>query len=70
MNRARFAGICRQLGGAINQTWGELSGDLIREAAGRRAQIIGKAQQVSVIEQEASVRQLKDFRHHNRNWNF
>lgn len=70
MNGQRFAGICLQLAGRLNQAWGELSGDPLRVAAGRRAQIIGKAQQVGAIEQEAAARQLRDFQEHHRNWHF
>lgn len=70
MNVKRFAGIGRQMAGWLNQAWGELSGDPLRVAAGRRAQIAGKAQQVSAIEQEAAARQLRDFQEHHRNWHF
>jgi len=68
MNGERFAGICRQFAGRINETWGELTGDPLRAAAGRRAQIFGKAQQRSGTAKEESTRQLRDFLHRNRNW--
>lgn len=70
MNRERFAGICRQLAGRINQAWGELSNDPLRAADGRRDQIIGRTQQDSGTAQEEYARQLKDFRTNNRNWHF
>lgn len=70
MNWDQLTGICLQLAGRMNQAWGEASGDPSRDAAGRRAQIVGKARQVSGIEHEQAARQLKDFRHHNRNWHF
>ncbi len=68
MNTERYAGICRQFAGRISETWGELTGDPLRAAAGRRAQIYGKAQQRSAIAKERSNLQLKDFLHRNRNW--
>ena len=70
MNAERFAGICQQLAGRMNQTWGELTGDPTRVAAGRRAQIFGQAQQRSGIAKEDSARQLREFLARNRNWYF
>ncbi len=70
MNGERFAGVCRQIAGRMNETWGELTGDPLRVAAGRRAQIVGKAQQRRGIANEESARQLRDFLHRNRNWRF
>ncbi len=70
MNGERFAGICRQFAGRMNETWGELTGDPLRAAAGRRSQMFGKAQQRSGIAKEDSERQLRDFLHRNRNWHF
>ena len=70
MNGERFAGICRQFAGRMNETWGELAGDSLRAAAGRRAQIMGKAQQRSGIANEESARQLSDFLTRNRDWYF
>jgi uncharacterized protein YjbJ (UPF0337 family) len=70
MTSERFTGLCLQLSGSINRAWGELSGNPVLEASGRRDQVIGRARQVSAIEQEAAARQFKDFQHHNRNWNF
>ena len=68
MNGERFVGICRQFAGRMNESWGELTDDSLRAAAGRRAQIFGKAQQRSAIAKEESTRQLRDFLHRNRNW--
>ena len=70
MSRAGFAGICLQLAGKLNETWGELTGDSMRSADGRRDQAIGKAQQFSAIEQEQAAQQLAEFRHDHRNWFF
>ncbi len=68
MNLEQFAGICRQVAGRMNETWGDLTGDPLRAAAGRRAQIFGKAQQRGGIAKEDSARQMSDFLHRNRNW--
>ena len=68
MNGEQIVGICRQFAGRMNETWGELTGDPLRAAAGRRAQIFGKSQQRSGIAKEESLRQLRDFLQRNRNW--
>ncbi|MCK9381998.1 MAG: CsbD family protein [Sulfuritalea sp.] len=70
MNGKRFAGIWLQLAGRVNQAWGELTDDPLRETAGRRDQVTGKTQQAGAIAQEAAARQLRDFQHDNRNWYF
>jgi uncharacterized protein YjbJ (UPF0337 family) len=70
MNGERFEGICRQFAGKINESWGELTGDPLRAAAGKRAQIYAKAQQRRGIAHEESRRQLKEFFHRNRHWHF
>lgn len=68
MNAERFAGICQQFAGRMNQTWGELTGDPTRVAAGMRTQIFGKARQRSGIAKEDSARQLREFLTRNRKW--
>ncbi len=70
MNGERFAGVCLRFAGRMNETWGELTGDPLRAAAGRRAQIFGKARERSGIAKEDSARQLREFLHRNRNWHF
>ena len=70
MSKERFAGIRLQLSGWMSEVWGELSGDSLRVAGGRRDQIIGKAQQAGAMEQEQAARQLAEFRHYHRNWFF
>ena len=70
MNEQQIAGIGQQIAGKLKETWGELTGDPLRAAAGRHGQIAGKAEQLSGIEKEQSARQLQDFLHHNRNWHF
>ncbi len=70
MNTEQFAGICRQFAGRLNEVWGELTGDSLRAATGRRDQIVGKARQLSAIVNEQSARQLREFLHYHRNWYF
>ena len=70
MNGERFAGIWLQLAGRMNETWGELTGDPLRAATGRRDQIFGKARQRSGIAKEDSERQMTDFLTRNRDWYF
>ena len=70
MNGERFVGICRQFAGRMNESWGELTGDPLRAAAGRRAQILGRVQERSGIAKEESARQMRDFLTRNREWYF
>lgn len=70
MSKERLAGIRLQLAGKMNEIWGELTGDSLRSADGRRDQVIGKAQQAGAIEQEQAARQLAEFHHEHRNWFF
>ena len=70
MNGEQFAGICRQWAGQLSEMWGELSGDPLRAAAGRRAQVFGRAQQRNGIAKEDSARQMRDFMNRNRDWYF
>ncbi len=70
MNTERFVGTCQQFAGWMNETWGELTGDPLRTAAGTRARMFGKARERSGIAKEESERQMKDFLDRNRNWHF
>ncbi len=70
MNAERFAGICQQFAGRINEAWGDLTGKPLRAAAGRRAQTIGRARQRSGLAKEESARQMRDFLTRNRDWYF
>lgn len=70
MNYERFAGICKETMGRMNEAWGELTGDPQRAADGRRAQIAGAAQKRKGHSREESARQLRDFLQRNRNWHF
>lgn len=70
MNYERFAGICKQTAGRLNEAWGELTDDPERAADGRRAQAVGAAQQRKGHSREESARQLREFLQRNRNWRF
>ena len=70
MSKERFAGIFLELSGWIVEAWGEMIGDSRMAATGRRDRAVGSAQQDSALEREQAARQLKDFRHHHRNWLF
>lgn len=70
MNIERFAGICRQAAGGMVEFLGELRGDPLQAAAGRRSRLLGKAQHARGIAKDESARQLKDFLQRNRNWQF
>lgn len=67
MNKERFAGLCLQLVGKLNEAWGEWIGDTRRSADGRRDQVIGKARQAGAMERELADRQLAEFHDHHRN---
>lgn len=70
MNYERFTGICKQAAGRLNEVWGELTGDPLRAADGRRAQIAGVAQQRKGWSREESAHQLREFLQRNRHWHF
>jgi uncharacterized protein YjbJ (UPF0337 family) len=68
MNRERFEGNWKQLGGKVNERWGRLTNDPQRELAGRRTQVAGRIQKRYGIAKEEAARQLEDFLDRNRNW--
>lgn len=70
MSKERFAGIRLQLSGWISEIWGELSGDSLLAASGRRQQILGKAQLEGAAASEQAARQLAEFHDQHRNWYF
>lgn len=70
MSKERYAGIWLELSGRIVEAWGELIGDPRMVATGRCDQAVGSTQQDSALEREQAARQLRDFRHHHRNWLF
>lgn len=70
MSKERYAGIWLELSGRIGEAWGEWVGDPDMADTGRRDQAVGRVAQDSAREREQAARQLKDFRHHHRNWIF
>lgn len=68
MSIYRFTGLGLHLSGWTREVWGELSGDSLLVARGRRDRLTGKARQVSAIEREQAQRQLAEFQHHHRDW--
>ncbi len=70
MNMERFTGICLQFAGWLNEALGELTGDPVRKAAGRRTRIAAIWQQRRALDRQESARQLRDFVQRNRNWHF
>ena len=68
MNMDRFEGNWKQFGGKLNEQWGRLTHDPLRELAGRRDQIAGKNQERYGVAKEEAARQLKNFLDRNRNW--
>lgn len=70
MSRERYAGIWLELSGWTVAAWGDMIGDSHLATRGRRDQAVGRLRQDSALEREQADRQLKDFRHHHRNWFF
>lgn len=68
MNRDRFHGICRQLGGTVQQCWGALTGDPVTLAAGTRVRLAGRVQEQRGIARQEADRQLEDFLSRHRHW--
>lgn len=61
MNWDSIEGNWKQLTGQVKTQWGKLTGDDLREIAGRRDQLAGKIQERYGIEKEEAERQLKDW---------
>jgi uncharacterized protein YjbJ (UPF0337 family) len=68
MNRDRFEGGMKQLGGVVEEQWGKLTGNPLRVDSGKRAQLFGKLQERHGTSKEDAERQLKDFLARNRDW--
>jgi uncharacterized protein YjbJ (UPF0337 family) len=68
MNQQRFAGMCKQVRGAIRQGWGRLINDPRVEDAGAREQHAGQVQARYGRSKEQAARSLKDFFARNRDW--
>jgi len=68
MNRDRIQGLCKQLGGRLQERWGTLIGDRLTATAGARARLAGRIQERRGISKQEADRQLEDFLERNRNW--
>ena len=68
VNRDRFEGNWKQLGGKLKEQWGRITDDPQREFAGKYDQLAGRIQERHGISKEESERQLKDFLYRNRSW--
>ena len=68
MNRDRFEGNWKQLGGHVKEQWGRLTNDSQCEFAGSCARRTGALQEQYGISKEEAARQLKAFRDRNHNW--
>jgi len=68
MNRDRIQGICKQLGGRLQERWGTLTGDRLTATAGARARLAGRMQERRGISKQEADRQLEDFLDRNRDW--
>lgn len=68
MNRDRLEGRWKQLSGSARERWGKLTGDRLSIVAGKHNQIAGRLQEQYGISREAGERQLREFRHRNRDW--
>ena len=66
MNQDRFAGKLKQFSGKMQEQWGRLTNDSLREFAGQREQRAGKIQEQYGYAIEEAARQLKEFRNRNR----
>ena len=68
MNRDRFEGALRQLGGRVYEQWGKVTGNPAREMQGKREQYTGKTQERYGVSKEQAARQLKNFQDRHSNW--
>ena len=68
MNRDRFEGNWKQLGGHVKEQWGRFTRDLRCESAGNCALRDGVIQEQYGISKEKAARQLKVFRERNHHW--
>jgi uncharacterized protein YjbJ (UPF0337 family) len=70
MNRDRFEGAWKQLGGKVKEEWCRLTDDVTGVVAAKRDQRAGWIQEGRGISKETVERQLKEFLVRNRYWEF
>ena len=68
MNRDRLEGKWKQLSGSVRERWGRLTDDRLSMIAGQHDRLAGKYQEQYGINREEDERQLREFRHRNRDW--
>ena len=68
MNRDRFHGMQKQLGGMVKEWWGTLTDNPLAVAAGTRDRLAGRIQERRGILKQEADRQLEEFLSRNRNW--
>jgi len=68
VNRDRLEGKWKQLSGSVRERWGRLTDDRLSMIAGKHDRLAGKYQEQYGINREKDERQLREFRHRNRDW--
>jgi uncharacterized protein YjbJ (UPF0337 family) len=66
VNRDRWEGKWKQISGSVREQWGRLTDDRVSVVAGKHNQVAGRIQERCGIYKEQGERQLKEFRHRNR----
>lgn len=59
MNWDRLQGNWKQVAGKIQQRWGRLTDDTLREIAGHREELVGKIQEAYGISRDDAYRQAR-----------
>jgi len=68
MNRDRFDGLLRQLGGKLKQDWGRFTRDPEVMATGTHDCLLGRIQEQRGIARQETDRQIGEFVRRNRHW--
>jgi len=68
VNRDRIEGKWKQFSGTVKERWGRLTDDRLSMVAGKHDRLAGKYQEQYGINREEGERQLREFRHRNRDW--
>ncbi len=63
MNNDRIAGQWKQLSGKIQEKWGKLTDDDLRQAEGTSEYLAGKIQERYGIARDVADKQVKEFQH-------
>lgn len=68
MNQERYAGMCKQLRGALRQCWGRLVNDPRAADAGARERHAGQVQARYGLAQDEAAQALREFFTRHRDW--